>query len=223
METHIDIQRHHCIHTHGHTHAHAHILLKMSSTSSPFPRNVNSPFNRHLLLLLNFFQDAGIPSTSVSTLEDPRQQSIGNCIRVALPVFAVLAAAAMLVSHTAVHQQDGHVDDVEVGMNVAEAAGCTVGQRTHQVARVVEVACHAPEAGGHELAVVKAAVTRAVGTLNEGGLLAPDGALPLGTAEQVLLVVGGAEDVVTHQTQEEDSSSMGCGELDWVINQVQAL
>lgn len=96
----------------------------------------------------------------------------------------------MLVAHTPVHQQDGHVNDVEVRVQVAKTAGGAVGQRAHQVARVVEVPRHPPEAGGHELAVVQATVSRAVRTLDVFGLLAPNGAGALGAPEQVLLVVG---------------------------------
>lgn len=71
--------------------------------------------------------------------------------------------------------------------------------------------------------MVELAVGRAVGTLNEGGLLAPDGAVPLRAAKQVLLVVGGAEDVVAHQAQKENGRGLEGGELYWVVDQVQAL
>lgn len=129
----------------------------------------------------------------------------------------------MLVAHAAVHQQDGHVNDVEVREDVAEAAGGTVGQRAHEVARVVEVAGHSPEAGGHELAAVDAAVGRAVGALDVRRLPAPDGARALCAPEQVLLVVGGAEDVVPDQAEQQHRQGVGGGQLDRVVHQVQTL
>lgn len=129
----------------------------------------------------------------------------------------------MLVAYAAVHQQDGHVDDVEVGQDVAEAAGGAVRQRAHQVPGVVEVASHAPEARGHELAAVGAAVGRAVRALDVGGLAAPDGAGALGAAEQVLLVVGGAEDVVANQAEQQHGGSVGCAQLHRVVHQVETL
>ena len=161
------------------------------------------------------------PSLSPSpSLKHTRNQPIRHSICVALPVLAVLAAAAVLVAHTAVHQQDGHVNDVEVGQNVAEATGSTVGQRAHQVTCVVEVPGHAPEAGGQELAVVKATVCGVVRALDESWLAPPDGAGSLCAAEPVLLVVGGAEDVIPDKAQEEDSQGMGVRQLDWVVHQV---
>lgn len=123
-------------------------------------------------------------------LEQPRNQSVRHSVSVALPVFAIFAAAAMLVAHTPVHQQNGHVNYVKVREQVAETTGRAVGQRAHQVACVVEVPRHPPEAGGHELAAVQATVSRAVQTLDVFGLLAPNGAGALGAPEQVLLVVG---------------------------------
>lgn len=92
-------------------------------------------------------------------LKQPRNQSVRHSVGVAPPVFAVLAAAAVLIAHTPVHQQNGHVNYVEVWEQVAKTAGGAVGQRAHQVTRVVEVARYAPEAGGHELAAVQAAVS----------------------------------------------------------------
>lgn len=137
-----------------------------------------------LLVLLHHF------SPPFAALKQPRNQSVRHSVGVAPPVCSVLAAAAVLITHTPVHQQDGHVNYVEVWEQVAKTTSSAVGQRAHQVACVVEVTCYAPEAGGHELAAVQAAVSRAVRTLDVLGLLAPNGAGALGAPEQVLLVVG---------------------------------
>lgn len=67
-------------------------------------------------------------------------------VGVPLPVLAVFAAAAVLVAYAAVNQQDGHVNDVEEREKMSEATGGAVGQRPHQIASVVEVARHSPEA-----------------------------------------------------------------------------
>ena len=48
-------------------------------------------------------------------LEYSRYEPVGHGICVTLPVIAIFAAAAVLISHTAVDQQDGHVYEVEVG------------------------------------------------------------------------------------------------------------
>lgn len=129
----------------------------------------------------------------------------------------------MLVAHTAVDQQDGHVNDVEVWEYVAEAAGGAVSQRPHQVTSVVEVPRHSPETWGQELAVVDATVSGAVRALDVRWLPAPDGAGALGAPEQVLLVVGGAEDVITGKAEQQDGQGVGVWELDWLVHQVQTL
>lgn len=114
----------------------------------------------------------------------------------------------MFVTHAAVDQQDGHVDNVEIWKNVGETTGGAVGQGAHQVAGVVEVARHSPETRGQELTAVVAAVSGHIGALNVGGLAAPDGAGPLCTAEQILLMVGGAEYVVTNEAEQQDGKGM---------------
>lgn len=114
----------------------------------------------------------------------------------------------MLIAHAAVDQQDGHVNDVEIRKNVSEATGGAVRQRAHQVPGVVEVPRHAPETGGHEFAVVKAAVGGVVRTLDVGWFSAPNGAGAFCASEQILLMVGGAEDVVTDQAEQQDTQSV---------------
>lgn len=86
---------------------------------------------------------AGDPA--LSPLKEPRNQPVRHLVGVPLPVLAVLAAAAVLVTDAAVNQQDGHVNDVKVRENMTEATGGAVGQRSHQIASVVEVARHSPE------------------------------------------------------------------------------
>lgn len=88
------------------------------------------------------------------------------------------------------HQQDAHVDDVKIGQQVLATTGHAIRQRAHQVARVVHVARHSPKPRGHQFALVKAAIGRSVGTLDEGGLLTPDFAVTLRATEKVFLVVG---------------------------------
>lgn len=80
------------------------------------------------------------------SLEDSRQQAVGHSGCVTFPVLAVLIAAAMLITDAAVQQQDGHVDDVEVGQQVPAPARHAVRQCAQQVAGVVKVTCSAPEA-----------------------------------------------------------------------------
>lgn len=150
-------------------------------------------------------------------------ESVRHSVRVLLPVFAVFAAAAVLVPHTAVHQQDGHVNDIKVREQVTESAGRAVGQRSHQVPSVVKMPGHAPEASGEQFAFVDASVGRAVGALDVGRLAAPDGAGSLCASEQVLLVVRGAEDVITSQTKEQNGRGVDVRELDGMVDQVQAL
>lgn len=157
------------------------------------------------------------------SLKDPRNQPVRHLVGVAFPVLAVLAAAAVLVAHAAVHQQDGHVNDVEVREKMAEAAGGAVGQRSHQVAGVVEVARHSPETRREELAAVEPTVAGAVGALDVGRLAAPDGAGAVGAPEQILLVVGGAENVISHQAEQEHSQGVKGGELHRVVDQVETL
>lgn len=106
------------------------------------------------------------------------------------------------------HQQNSHVDHIEVGQDVTEATGGTIGQRPHEVSGVVEVTGHAPEAGCHEFAAVNSSITGVVRALNVRGFISPDGAGTLSAAEQVLLMVRGAEDVVSDQTQDQDNQGV---------------
>lgn len=52
------------------------------------------------------------------------------------------------------------------------------------------------------------AITGAVGALDVGWLAAPDGAGAIGAPEQVLLVVGGPENVISQQAEREHSQSV---------------
>lgn len=67
------------------------------------------------------------------------------------------------------------------------------------------------------------AVGRAVRTLDEGRLAAPDCAGAILATEEVLLVVGGAEYIVSQEAEQQDCQGVSVRELDGVINQVQAL
>lgn len=144
-------------------------------------------------------------------LKDARQQTVWHGGGVAVPVLAVFVTAAVLVAYAAMHQQDGHVDDVKVRQQVHAATGHAVRQRAHQVARVVHVAGHPPEGRCHQFAFVKAAVGRSVGTLDESGLFTPDFAVAFCATEKVFLMVRCTEDVVSQQTQDEDACSVRCG------------
>lgn len=129
----------------------------------------------------------------------------------------------MLVPDTAVQQQDGHVDDVEIGQKVPYATCYAVCQWTQQVAGVVKVTCSPPEARSEQLAFMDAAIYWTIRALDKSRLAAPYFAFTLRPAEQVLLMVGGAEDVVAHQAECEDGPGIRGGELDWVVDQVQTL
>lgn len=48
-------------------------------------------------------------------------------------------------------------------------------------------------------------VAGAIGALDVGRLAAPDGAGAIAAPEEVLLVVGGAENVISHQAEQEHS------------------
>lgn len=63
-----------------------------------------------------------------NALEDVGQQTAGHGCGVALPVLAVLVATAVLITNAAVHQQDGHVDDVKIRQQVLTTAGQAVRQ-----------------------------------------------------------------------------------------------
>lgn len=129
----------------------------------------------------------------------------------------------MLVPNAAVGEQNAHVNDVEVRQDVLKATSQAIGQRAHQVSRVVEMTCPAPKSGGHQLAVVLGPIHGHVGALNVLRLLPPDPAVAIGTTEEVLLVVGHSEDEITQQAQHQDPYGMGCAQLDRVVNQIQTL
>lgn len=67
------------------------------------------------------------------------------------------------------------------------------------------------------------AIRGVVLALDECGFLTPDEAVSFITAEEVLLVVGRTEDVVTRKAQDKYTCSLRYGELDGVVDQVKSL
>ena len=70
---------------------------------------------------------------------------------------------------------------------------------------------------------MEAAVTGVVRALDVRWLTAPDGAGALGAAEQILLVVGGAENVIPNEAERQHGEGVDAGELHRVVHQVQTL
>lgn len=164
-----------------------------------------------------------MPLGSVLASEEAWQEAVRHGGGVALPVLPVFAETTVLIPKAAVGQQDCHVNDVEVRQDVFKPTSQAVGQGAHQIARVVEVACPAPEARGHQLAVELGAIHRHVGALDVLRLLPPDLAVAIRTTEEVLLVVCRSEDVVANQAQYQDAHGISCAQLHRVVNQIQAL
>lgn len=70
---------------------------------------------------------------------------------------------------------------------------------------------------------MRAAIGGAIRALDPCWFATPDGAGALCAAEQILLVVGGAKDVIPNEAEQQDGEGVGIGELDWVVHQVQTL
>lgn len=85
------------------------------------------------------------------------------------------------------------------------------------------MACPPPESWGHQFAVVLGPIHRHVGAFNILWFLPPYLAVAICTTEEVLLVVGHSEDVITYQAQHQDPYGISCAQLDRVVNQIQTL
>lgn len=102
-------------------------------------------------------------------------------------------------------------------------ASQAIGQGAHQISCVVKMACPPPESRGHQFAVVLGPIRRHVGAFNILWFLPPYLAVAIRTTEEVLLVVGHSEDVITDQAQHQDPYGISCAQLDRVVNQIQTL
>lgn len=120
-------------------------------------------------------------------------------------------------------EQNRHINNVEVRQDVFKPTSQAISQGAHQISRVIKMPCPPPEPRGHQLAVVLGPIHRHVGALDVLGFLPPYLAVAARTSEEVLLVVGRSEDVITHQAQHQDPCSISGAQLDRVVNQIQTL
>lgn len=167
--------------------------------------------------------------------------SPGYNLAVALPILAVLLAAFLLVSAFTVHEKHAEIDDVEIredhapgaggallelggdvtgdGVLVAvdeipgHACGQAVAEGHDPVAEVVDVAGTSPPAGDDEFG----------SSFGGDGLEVGDARVVGVRPEAVLLVVGGAEDVVSHALEGEDAGDALQPEGERVDGQVAGL
>jgi len=157
------------------------------------------------------------------SLVDIGDQLVRNHPHVFLPVLAVLALAASVITLDTVQQQNGHVDDVEVGQQVLGTAGHAHGQRQQQIADIVEVARQTPVAGAEQQRLVRLAIRCHERSANDLGRLAPNHALAIGGANNVLLVVDRAEDEVSCRADGEDDAELDWSQVDRVAEKVVGL
>lgn len=157
---------------------------------------------------------------SLNVLVDVGDQLVRNSLHVLFPELAILALAASVITLDAVQQQDGHVDDVEVRQQVLGAAGHAHGQGDQEITNIVEVTRETPVSGAEEERLVGLAVRGDERGADHLGGLAPDHALAVGRADNVLLVVDRAEDEVTSEADGENETELDGGQVDGVADQV---
>lgn len=145
---------------------------------------------------------------------------VGDNLLVLLPVLAILALAAGVVTLDAVQQENGHVNDVKVREQVLGAAGHAESQRDQKIAHIVEVARETPVTGAEQQRLVGLAVRGHERGADHLGGLAPDHALAVGRADNVLLVVNRAEDKVSGVSDSEDQSKVERAQIDGVAHKV---
>jgi hypothetical protein len=73
-------------------------------------------------------------------LVDIGDQFVGHDFTVFLPVLAVLSMTTEMITFDTLKEQNGHVDDVEVGKEVSGSTGHTHGQGNEKITDIVEVA-----------------------------------------------------------------------------------
>lgn len=157
------------------------------------------------------------------SLVDIGDQLVRDDPHVLLPVLAVLALAAGMITLDTVQQQNGHVDDVVVRQQVLGAASHAHGQRDQQIAHIVEVARQTPVAGAEQQRLVGLAIRCHKRSADDLGRLAPDHALAVGRTNNVLLVVDRAEDEVSCKADGEDDAELNWGQVNWVAEEVVGL
>ncbi len=111
---------------------------------------------------------------------------------------------APIVAGGAVRQQDGQVDNVKIGHEVRESGRQAPGEGEDDLGHVVEVARHAPPAGGEEKAFVLGAVGSAVGGADQSGRTAPHGRVSVRGPHPLALGVGGVVDVDRADPEQEN-------------------
>jgi len=156
-------------------------------------------------------------------LVDVRDELVRDSLHVLLPELAVLALAASVITLDAVQQQDGHVDDVEVRQQVLGTARHAHGQGDQQITNIVEVTGETPVSRAQQQRLVGLAIRGDERGADDLGGLAPDHALAVGGADNILLVVDGAEDEVSSEANGEDESKLERGQVNGVANQVVGL
>lgn len=125
-----------------------------------------------------------------------------------------------MVTLNAVEQKDGHIDDVKIGQQVLGTAGHAHGQGYQQVTDIVEVARETPVTGAQQQGLMGLSIRCNEGGADDFGGLAPDHTLAVGGANNVLLVVDGAEDEVSNVSDSKDKGKLDRSQVDGVANEV---
>lgn len=130
-----------------------------------------------------------------------RQHAIRHTQAVLIPHALILGSAALIIALLAMYGEKQEVDEVKVWETTrSKAARQAITQREQQIARIVHVPRHAPEATGEEAAT----------TYGDGGL-APDGGVGV-CFEAVLLRVRAAEDGEAHREDGQDCYQLWVGQ-----------
>ena len=91
-----------------------------------------------------------MPPPATGTSQDLRYEDCRHTRLVLFPVGAILHRAEVVISDRSVDKEDRKVDGIEVGKRRGGAAAQAPGESHHPVARVVDLARHAPPAGGEQ-------------------------------------------------------------------------
>lgn len=117
-------------------------------------------------------------------------------------------------------QQYPHEEEITPRQEMRKATGRAHGPTQHQISQVVRVPGETPPAGSDEQGLVSLPISGGVGAADVLGGFAPDLRFAVGGADEVFLVIAGAEKGIAREADGEDKEGGSGREVEWVAAEI---